>query len=250
MKKIYKLTMLALLGSLFTLTSCYEDEIGSTVTVYPVITLQGDDPIFLSVGESFTDPGAIATIGDTEVPVTTTYSGTFTGSSSGTLNTNVADIYTATYSAMNEDGFSGSISRQIVVANTGDLVNSIEGLYTSTVTRNGAGGPQYNDMEYVLIWKNDDGTYEISDAFGGYYDIGRAYGPTYITPGGIIVANDIPTNSFSFPGTQSNLTFGGASEITSLTVNATAGTIDITNTWQADPATLYTFQIHLEQVQF
>lgn len=250
MKTLHKITAIALFGSLFSLTSCYEDPIGSIVTEYPVITVQGDDPIFISVDEAFTDPGAIAMIGDEEVPVTTTYIGTFSGTTSSTLDTSVADIYTASYSAMNGDGFSGTATRQIIVANTGDLTTSIEGLYRSTVVRNGAGGPQYTDMEYVLIWKTGDNTYEISDAFGGYYDIGRAYGPTYITPGATIVANDIATNDFSFPGTQSNATFGGSSEITGMTVDANAGTIDFIDVWEADASTTYTFQIHLEQVQF
>jgi Domain of unknown function (DUF5011)/Domain of unknown function (DUF5012) len=251
MKTLYKkITALALLGSLFTLTSCYEDPISSTVTVYPVIELQGDEQVILNLGAAWEDPGAMAFIGEDPVEVSINYKGLFTGSSSSTLNTSVADFYTATYSAMNQDGFSGSVTREIIVANTGDLVSSLEGLYRSTVVRNGATAAQYTDMEYVLIWKNSDGTYELSDAFGGYYDIGRAYGPTYITPGGVIVANDIATNDFSFPGTQSNASFGGASEITAMTVDASAGTIDYTNVWQADASTTYTFVVHLEQVQF
>ena len=101
----------------------------------------------------------------------------------------------------------------------------------------------------MLIWKNSDGSYEISDSFGGWYLFGRAI-PLSETPGGIIVANDIPSNDFSFPGTQTNRYFGGTSEITSMTVNPDAGTIDFTCVWQADAVTTYTFDVHLEQVQF
>lgn len=248
MKNIFKISALAI-GLAFGLSSCEnEDPIGSKVTNYPLIEVNGDDLILVDKDATFTDPGAVATIDGEEVPVTTTYSGRFRGENySGTLGTAVADLYTASYAATNEDGFDGVATRTIYVGNTGDLVTSIEGLYRATVTRNGALTAQYTDMEWVIIWKNADGTYQLSDAIGGYYDIGRAYGITYITPDGIIVANDIPTNNFSFPGTQYNTTFGDPSEITSMSVNPTAKTIDFTTVWST--SVTYTFQVHLEQVQ-
>lgn len=249
MKNLFKLSFIGLFGLSLGLTSCSnEDPISSTVTNYPVISVAGDDLLFAPRGAAFTDPGAVATIGDEEVPVDITYTGRFRGETyEGTLPTDVADLYTATYSAMNADGFAGTATRQIYVGNTGDLVTSIEGLYRATVTRNGVLTAQYTDLEYVVIWKNDDGTYQISDAIGGYYDIGRAYGIDYITPGGIIVANNIPANSFSFPGTQYNDTFGDPTEITSLTVNPATHSIDMVTVWNT--STTYTFAIHLEQVQ-
>jgi hypothetical protein len=251
MKNIYK-KGLGIIAIILALTSCSPDEpIHSTITNYPVIAVAGDGLMFAPQGEPFTDPGATATIDGNEVPVDTSYHGMFSGTNyDGTLGTNVPDLYTATYSAMNEDGFAGTETRLVFVGRTGDLVNSIEGLYRSTVLRNGAGGAAYTDMEYVMIWKNEDGTYEISDAIGGYYDIGRAYGLTYINPGGIIVANDIPSNNFDFPGTQTNLTFGGESEITGMEVHPETHSIDMVTVWQADASTTYTFEIHLEQVQF
>ena len=65
------------------------------------------------------------------------------------------------------------------VARQGDLVNSIEGVYTSTVVRDNVSAPQYDDMKYVIIKKVDTDTYELSDGIGGYYDLGRAYGIAY-----------------------------------------------------------------------
>ena len=59
---------------------------------------------------------------------------------------NKADIYVETTSAVNQDGYAGEVVRTFWVACTGDLVNSIEGLYTSTVIRNGAVNPQYFDL--------------------------------------------------------------------------------------------------------
>lgn len=254
MKNIYK-KGLGLIAVIIAFTSCSPDEgIHSTVTNYPIITVAGDETIFLDEGEAFTDPGATATIGDSEVPVDVKYVGRYRGNVfTGTLDTSIADIYTAEYSAVNEDGFAGVATRQIIVANTGDLVNSIEGLYTSTVFRNGSQGSPasaYTDIEYILIWKNDDGTYEVSDSFGGWYLFARAIADSE-TPGGIIVANDIPANNFSFPGTQTNLYFGGSSEIEDLEVNPVTKTLVLTTSWETTPpVTNYTFVSTLEQVQF
>jgi len=253
MKILNKLIKPAILGLMITLVACSnEDPISSTITNYPIISVTGEELVFSPQGEVFADPGAIATVGEEEVPVEITYTGLYNGETyTGTLPANAApDLYTAEYSATNEDGFDGIATRYVFVGNNGDLVNSIEGIYRSTVVRNGATGAQYTDMEYVIIWKNADGTYEISDAIGGYYDIGRAYGIGYIAPGGIIVANDIAANDFSFPGTQSVGTFGGSLEITGMTVNPADNSIDFTSVWQADASTTYNFEVHLDQIQF
>lgn len=258
MKNIYKLSKIGLGVMLLALTSCgYEDPISSTVTNYAVFTVNEpeNDPIIIEQGETYNDPGATATEGDVQIDVTTDYLGKYRHNNfSETLDTNVSDVYTTEYSAVNKDGFSASATRQVIVAKTGDLVNSIAGLYTSTVFRNGVQGnpaSNYTNIKYVLIWENADGTYGISDTFGGWYEFGRAIAGSE-TPGGVIVANDIATNDFSFPGTQSNTYFGGSSEITGLTVDAATKTLVLTTTWVApgNPPTNYTFVSTLTQVQF
>ena len=253
MKNLRNIFRLGLMGIALALFSCDEDPISSRVTYYPVIELEGDSKILVHEGEPYTDPGAIATIDGEEVPLDINFTGYYRGATfNSSLDTNIADMYTQSYSATNADGFSSSASREIWVATTGDLVNSIEGLYTSTVYRNGTQGSPasaYTDIEYILIWKNDDGTYGISDAFGGWYLYARAIAGSE-TPGGIIVANDISANDFEFPGTLSNSYFGGSAEITGMTVDPDAGTIVFTTSWQADPATSYSFETHLTQVQF
>lgn len=253
MKTIKNIFRLGILGILLSLSSCEEDPISSRVTYYPVIDVAGDATVLVHEGEAYADPGAVGTIDGEEIPLDISFAGYYRGNVfNGTLDTNIADMYTQSYSATNADGFSSSATREIWVANTGDLVNSIEGLYTSTVFRNGTQGSpaaNYTDIEYMLIWKNADGTYGISDAFGGWYLYGRAIAGSE-TPGGIIVANDIAANDFEFPATLSNSYFGGSAEITGMTVNAETGTIVFTTFWQADPATSYTFETHLTQVEF
>jgi hypothetical protein len=248
MKNIKTLCFLFL--SLATLVSCsYEPEIGSTITVYPIITVTGANPYFVPLGTAYTDPGATAKAGSATVPVITTAVGKYRGTA--TLDTNKADEYNVTYTATNSDGFDATASRKVIVYKNGDLVNSIEGLYTCTISRNGSTpGASYMNIKYIHIWKNTDGTYGVSDAFGGWYEYGRALGVNYITPGGIINAVNIPTNTFTFPGTLTNTTFGGTAKITGLTVNAATKKLVLTCVWNTTPpVTVYTFVATLTQVQ-
>jgi hypothetical protein len=107
-------------------------------------------------------------------------------------------------------------------------------------------------MKYIYIWKNGDGTYEVSDAFGGWYSIGRKLGVGYATQGGVINAVSIPGNSFTFPGAPGNLTnpgFGGSAELTGMTVDPVQKKIIFTSHWLAPPATNYNFEVTLTQVQ-
>lgn len=254
MKKIF-LSLCIVTSALF--VSCEKDDSEglSKTTVFPIITLAGDDPAFVPQGSAYTDPGAVGTVAGNEIELQTRFVGVYRGSVSETLDTNRSDFYNLEYTAENEDGFTATATRQVIVYNTGDLVNSIEGLYTSTTRRNGnllnpTQGSSV-DMEYILIWKNDDGTYGVSDAFGGWYALGRSIGPTSATQGGII-AGDIPTNNFTFPGNPlDNQYFGGVANITGLTVDPVTKTLVLTTTWVApgNPPTNYTFVSTLTQVQ-
>lgn len=231
---------------LLTLFSCnLEPEIHSTVTNYPIMSLKGDQTVFVPLGSAYNDPGITATENGVEIAYTSTAVGVYRKGNK--LDTNIADQYTQTYKATNKDGFSNTITRTVIVYKNGDLVNSIEGLYTSTVARNGTiPSDAYRNIEYVHIWKNTDGTYGVSDAFGGWYEYGRAI-PDSETPGGIINAVNIPTNSFTFPGTLTNTYFGGTAKITGFTANATTKTTVLTCSWLAPTA--YTFVSTLKQVQ-
>lgn len=188
--------MVVLLVGVF--SSCekkYTTENLSSMTYYPTFEMTGDAFNIVTLGESYTDPGVVASEDGQALDVTVTVSGFFNGYSGTVVNTDVADKYVITYSAENSDGYSGTTQRTVWVVGDGDLVNSIEGLYTSSVDRDGT--PAYSGLEYVLIWKIGENTYGISDAAGGYYDIGRAYGYDYAAQGAVITANDIPSNDLT-----------------------------------------------------
>ncbi|MCG2462637.1 DUF5012 domain-containing protein [Flavobacteriaceae bacterium F89] len=239
MKKV----ILICIFSCFLFTACEtsDTEDVSEITNYAVITVKGPEEVLQPMGEDFVDPGVSAEEAGQPVDVTTSSSGQFRG---GALDTDVPDQYLLSYSATNKDGYSASAGRTVIVYGTGDLITDLSGLYTSTVVRDGSGGPQYTDMKYILIWKNSDGTFQLSDGIGGYYDLGRGYGKAYIAPGAKVTVNGL--NDYTFGPNFTVSTFGGVAMMTSMTVDPVAKTIDFTSDWDAGP---YSFAVHLEQVQ-
>lgn len=106
MKKGLKLIMIAL--TLFAAFSCEEDKVTegiSRITYYPVITLKGEQWNQVPVGGTFTDAGATAKEGDTEIPVKT----------SGTVDTKTPGVYVIEYTAVNKDGYSSVEYRYVGV---------------------------------------------------------------------------------------------------------------------------------------
>lgn len=243
MKNI-KIKYLFSLLLVFFLLACEKDyEDLYTLTNYADFEMEGDEIVFNPLGTAYTDPPVTATEAGVDLPVTTTIIGDFF-SGNTSFDPNVADRYIYTYSAINSDGYPGTVTRYVYNVNTGDLVNSIEGVYTSTVDRVPAGAGNYEDMEYVMIVKTGDNTYELSDAIGGYYDIGRGAGADYRAPGLTITAISIPNNQFTFSTAEVG-TFGGEVTMESMTVDPVAKTIVIKNGWDAG----YSFTITLKQVQ-
>ena len=99
-------------GSLTSVTSTLSTTASSTLpsadATPPVVTLAGEAAMQLSVGDTFTDPGATATDaidGDVTAGIVVT----------GTVDTATADLYTLTYSATDAAGNTGSVSRVVTV---------------------------------------------------------------------------------------------------------------------------------------
>jgi hypothetical protein len=249
MKNLQIIKMLGVSALILAISSCSLDPvIHSQVTNYPIMSLKGDATIFVPLGGTYNDPGIVATENGAPIPFTSTGAGKYRNGK--TLDLNVADEYVQTYKAVNKDGFARTIDRKVIVYKNGDLVNSIEGVYLSTTRRNGSLLPASQgssvDQKYVYVWKNSNGTYGVSDAFGGWYDIGRKIGVTSATRGGTIAGN-IPTNTFTFPGNPlTNVYFGGVAAITGLTVAPASKQLTLSCSWDAGP---YTFVSTLTQFQ-
>lgn len=245
MKNIINLIKLSLFtGALFTIASCNNEPSVSDisrVTYFPTFAYEGGNLALIPCSSDYEIPPITATESGEALTVTTKVTGL-----SGpvpAVDITKADFYTETSSAVNQDGFAGEVVRTFWVACTGDLVTSIEGLYTSTIARNGP-NPTYFDKKYILIRKVGDNQYELSNADGGWYQFGRNLGPGYSSPGAVVTAIDIPSNSFSFGPPVEVRTFGGLITITSMTVDPVAKQIVFTSSWDAG----FTFTATLTQV--
>lgn len=101
-----------------------EDRVGiSRVTFFPVFTLNGEEYMSIVKGGTFTDPGATAKEGSTDLTV----------AKSGTVDVNTVGVYEITYSATNKDGFSSSVKRTVAVLPEAEQPGvNISGKYANT----------------------------------------------------------------------------------------------------------------------
>lgn len=176
MKKLFILA----LSVIALATSCVKVDHaeGQKVTYYPIITLQGDNPYITSVGGSYVDPGYTATLNGEDVSDIVTLDSTVDMSEMG--------LYDVTYTATNEDGFSASEKRTVIVANPGH----IDTVYESYV--------QYSGRSFknpFVLEETAPGQYFIKDIMGGYYCLGRypgydAYGYDFWAEGSFSINED------------------------------------------------------------
>lgn len=113
MKKLIPILLISLIA---VFPSCNKDDINNTdtevgisrVTTFPILSIKGERYMTVAKGGTFTDPGANAKVGSTDVPFTV----------SGTVTTTTPGVYTVVYSAVNDDGFTASARRTVVVYET------------------------------------------------------------------------------------------------------------------------------------
>ena len=218
MKKILMIIMLA--ATVWACNSDLESEGLSRITYFPEFVKEGEDFYLINESEDFADPGITVLEQGQEIPFTSSFQGRYTGYSGSTIG-EAPDQYTLVYNAVNKEGFAAASNRTIVKVNTGDLVNSISGLYWSKPVR--VSGVTYDPVQ-VMIWEVEPNVYEISCSVGGFYADGRGDGDVSLAKGGTIIVNDLATNDFSFTPAFFD-SFGLNVAITSMTVDPTAKTI-------------------------
>ncbi|WP_394678070.1 DUF5011 domain-containing protein [uncultured Sphingobacterium sp.] len=131
---------------LFLFQACKKDETtdGMThITTYPVLTMTGDVYQSVVVGGKYVEAGVTAKEGDKPLEVKVT----------GSVNTSKEGIYELVYSAVNSDGFPGSVSRFVAVLSTapkGDLSGSYSyqanAAYSATMTKLAAGFYRFSNV--------------------------------------------------------------------------------------------------------
>ena len=196
MKHIFKTFTLFL--AIVLLSGCHKiTSDGVTfVTSYPIFTMLGDNPLYIELGATFTDPGVVVMEGETDI--------TSKLNVTGSVRTNQTGLYYVTYSAVNKDGFPGSASRKVYVYDP-TMTTDISGSYTvdlansNRYTFSDGSVIEYSDMgamyggdfsEFTVEIKSSflPGYFSVNDLFGGYYVAGRLYDSRYLM-GGIIALN-------------------------------------------------------------
>lgn len=154
--------------------SCKKDTEGFTkVTIYPIVTINGDEVIFVQKGVAFNDPGANATLDGADVSDNVVVK--------STVNVNAPGKYSVVYSMVNEDGFKVEKSRTIYVYD-GTTSNIESKIYTVAPGSNRNGSPAFSGYP-VVVYQVSPGVFGISDFLGGYYQYRAGYGPSYAAAG-------------------------------------------------------------------
>lgn len=190
MKKIF-ISLFIIVSAV--LVSCEKDDSAgvSKVTNYPEVTINGDALVVIDAGTTYTDEGAAAFAGATELEVAT----------EGSVDSNTPGVYKITYSATNEDGFPASVTRTIIVMSTAPSAYNLEGTFFRSgnannvvrlsdrvYTADNAGGLAHsaaNDPNFLFV------TFYV-------YDDLHVYIPPQLTPSGIFVestSGDLVSNN-------------------------------------------------------
>lgn len=183
MKRKLVYFIVALLAMISFASCSSDDSEGLTrITYYPTITLNGSSTISIDKGSTWVDPGYTSTLNGTDETSKVTIS--------GSVNTSKSGVYTLIYTTMaNSDGYNATATRTVIVLNKKD---PIEGFWKASAdsyrTYNGATATLGSDYE-ILIINNGDGTYYISDLFGGWYDKRAGYGSNYACIGNVTIAD-------------------------------------------------------------
>ena len=96
----------------------------SRIIYFPSVTIKGDRLIILDVGASFTEPGVTAVLNNEPVTFTTT----------GSVNTASPGVYVLEYGAANQEGYTASDWRTVVIIGNDVAANDFSGTYNRAVT--------------------------------------------------------------------------------------------------------------------
>lgn len=150
----------------FVLFSCEKDtDDTSKVTYFATLELKGEKFIKLGTGDTYAEPGFVATEGENDITDKVIVK--------GNVNTSVPGFYTLTYSVANVDGFSATKDRDVMVVDPNNFASTYLA-ETETATRHYFDAP-------INITNNGDGTYTIDDLIGGlqFHGLNPGFEPAY-----------------------------------------------------------------------
>ena len=184
MKKIF-LYGLMFCATAFGFTSCNDDNDQLTdtrVTNYILLTVNGDEVVYVDANSTYTDEGCTAEAGGQDV--------TSKVQTTNPVDTKTIGPYIVTYRATNEDGFSSEASRYVYVGSP--LVGTVsDGSYRQTYNGDGSPKAQVAWSGFNIEMLTDgNGLYWVEDLMGGYYEQRAGYGSRYAMNGYLQVNAD------------------------------------------------------------
>jgi len=225
------------------LGSCDKDpDAISKVTYFPEFTMNGEQTEFVWLGEAYTDLGATATEQGKPINVDVLVSGDYASYSGTSVDVNAPNRYEISYSAKNNEGYSGSVTREVFVFKNGDLETSIEGLYLADAEDH---LDAFSGL-YVMIWEVEKGVYQLSDALAGFYAEGLGFGAGYRAEEGWIVSDG---NEFVVDQNAFFYAIGVEVTVNDLVVTPADKTIQFTSSFSLE-GEVYNHTITLTQVAF
>ena len=129
--------LLATLGVVI-LDNVTEDSTTPPDTVFPVITILGDNPASVELGSTYTDAGATSDGGETV-------------SSSGSVDTNTVGTYTITYSATDAAGNTSTATRTVNVVDTTPPVITSSDTFVADENQTAIGTVTATDLQTVTF---------------------------------------------------------------------------------------------------
>ena len=205
-KNILNLTAIALIATASVFTGCKKDD-----TTAPVVTVTGGDQT-ISLNGTYTELGATAE-DDKD--------GTLTVSVSGTVNEDLADTYTITYTATDAAGNVGTATRTVYVQNDAyDWAGTYSVLDTCS-------GPLYFSYSQIVTASTTENNKIMFNKFADYSNNGNIYatvapnGLTATLPGQTATGIGSAVESHTFSGSAVKTATGF--RLTYTDVNNSAG---------------------------
>ena len=161
---------LALMG----LSACQDEKASdgvTRITYYPILTIEGESSMLVDKGTAYVEPGYAAELNGNDVTDEVVVS--------SNVDVNTSGIYAVTYSIANEDGFSSTVTREVIVLDASD---PYEGIYMTDPNNyrlyNGA-QVKYGAAYQIKIIGQGNGVYYVDDLLGGWYCQRYGYGTNY-----------------------------------------------------------------------
>ncbi len=204
---------------------CKKDyNVASKATFWPELTRNGDALEIITVGDVYTDDGAVATVNGSPIPVIV----------DNQVDASTPGVYPVFYSAFNTDGIAARSTRTIVVVPNVVLVNGDQIIGDFTLATPVRPSP----IPTMSVEKLTTGLYHISNIYGSNGSNQLIIVPAYVyTTDGLVfnVLDASPvgaefSNNIAFGGTA---TWNGVTNKLACIFNiASVGPTNFSRTWQ------------------